>query len=212
VLLQSILVCDAQSTPMRGNKPRNKGVLALQGIRAPVRGILLYGPPGTGKTMIAKAAAAAANCTFFAISASTLSSKWYGEGEQLVKELFESARAHAPSIIFVDEIDSILGARSSGEHDASRRLKTEFLVQLDGVATGAERVLVLAATNRPADLDDAIIRRLPTRILVPMPDAAARRLMVQGLLKGVHCRLSGGLLPRLLRRYTVQRQPHRLQS
>ena len=102
-----------------------------------MRGILLFGPPGTGKTMVAKAAAAAANCTFFAISASTLTSKWHGEGEKQVQALFQRAAAAAPSIVFIDEIDSLLGARSAGEHDASRRLKTEFLIQLDGVSTGA---------------------------------------------------------------------------
>jgi spastin len=165
-----------------------------QGIRAPVRGILLFGPPGTGKTLVAKAAAAAASATFFAVSAADLTSKWHGDGEKLVKALFDSAARSAPSIIFVDEADALLGARGAGEHDAARRLKTEFLVRLDGVATGGERVLVLAATNRPGDLDEAVIRRLPTRILVPMPDAAARRALVAGLLKGVPCKLPGAHL------------------
>jgi spastin len=165
----------------------------FRGIRAPTRGILLFGPPGTGKTLLAKAAAAASGAAFFPVSASSLTSKWHGEGERHVLELFEAARAAAPSIVFVDEVDSLLGARGQGEHEASRRLKTEFLVRLDGVTTGAgeERVLVLAATNRPGDLDEAVVRRLPLRIYVPLPDAAARRLMLNSLLKGVQCCLNG---------------------
>jgi AAA+ superfamily predicted ATPase len=165
----------------------------FHGIRAPMRGILLFGPPGTGKTLLAKAAACAAGCTFFPVSAASLTSKWHGEGERLVRELFEKARHAAPSIIFVDEVDALLGARSEGEHDASRRLKTEFLVQLDGITTGEERVLVLAATNRPADLDDAVVRRLPMRIFIPIPDSTVRRAMLQSHLKGVQCRLNGAL-------------------
>lgn len=108
-----------------------------------------------------------------------------------VRELFQAARKAAPSLIFIDEIDALLATRSAIEHEASRRLKTEFLVQMDGVATGDTRVLVLAATNRPADLDDAVVRRLPTRIHVPLPEAEARRTMVTSHLRGVQTRLSG---------------------
>ncbi|KAL6563190.1 hypothetical protein OROHE_005777 [Orobanche hederae] len=128
------------------------------------KGVLLFGPPGTGKTMLAKAMATEAGATFINVTAGVIASKYLGETARNVKALFSLARKLAPSIIFIDEADSILGGKVREFNDSGcwYRMKTEFLTHWDGLKTReSERVLVLCATNRPFDLEDSIIRRLP---------------------------------------------------
>ncbi|KAJ3433692.1 spastin [Anaeramoeba flamelloides] len=163
----------------------NKRPEIFKGLRRPAKGILLFGPPGNGKTMIARATAAAANCTFFSITAASLTSKYVGEGEKLVRALFFIARERQPSIIFIDEIDSLLGKRGGqNELESSRRIKNEFLTQIEGVTSKNEdRVLLIAATNRPHDLDEAVLRRFRKKIYVPPPNEPARKVLLSILLK-----------------------------
>ncbi|XP_051180278.1 uncharacterized protein [Lolium perenne] len=150
----------------------------------PCKGILLFGPPGTGKTMLAKAVATEAGANFINISMSSITSKWFGEGEKYVKAVFSLASKISPSVIFIDEVDSMLGRRENpGEHEAMRKMKNEFMVNWDGLRTkDKERVLVLGATNRPFDLDEAVIRRFPRRLMVNLPDATNREKILKVIL------------------------------
>ncbi|KAG8090294.1 hypothetical protein GUJ93_ZPchr0011g28252 [Zizania palustris] len=179
----------------------------------PCKGILLFGPPGTGKTMLAKAVATEAGANFINISMSSITSKWFGEGEKYVKAVFSLASKIAPSVIFIDEVcvsirlillpfviylaadmykifnfgqvDSMLGRRENpGEHEAMRKMKNEFMVNWDGLRTkDKERVLVLGATNRPFDLDEAVIRRFPRRLMVNLPDTSNREKILKVILE-----------------------------
>ncbi|KAL4594986.1 hypothetical protein ACB092_12G058500 [Castanea dentata] len=164
--------------------PLRRPDLFKGGLLKPCRGILLFGPPGTGKTMLAKAIANEAGASFINVSMSTITSKWFGEDEKNVRALFTLAAKVSPTIIFVDEVDSMLGQRTRvGEHEAMRKIKNEFMTHWDGLLTKAgERILVLAATNRPFDLDEAIIRRFERRIMVGLPSVESREKILKTLL------------------------------
>jgi vacuolar protein-sorting-associated protein 4 len=149
------------------------------GKRKPWKGILLYGPPGTGKSYLAKACATETKGTFYSVSASNIVSKWMGESERLVRALFDLARQTKPSVIFIDEIDSLMSSRSEGENESTRRLKTEFLVQMQGVGKDDNGILVLGATNIPWDLDPAVRRRFQRKIYISLPDCEARKYMLK---------------------------------
>lgn len=151
-------------------------------------GVLLYGPPGCGKTMLAKALAHESGACFINLHISTLTEKWYGDSNKLVSAVFSLARKLQPSIVFIDEIDAILSQRRSGEHEASGMVKAEFMTHWDGLTSAnksgeAQRILLLGATNRMQDIDEAILRRMPKKFPVPLPSEAQRRRILKLILK-----------------------------
>ncbi|KAJ2987391.1 hypothetical protein NUW58_g3135 [Xylaria curta] len=152
-------------------------------------GVLLYGPPGCGKTMLAKAVAHESGATFINLHISTLTEKWYGDSNKLVRAVFSLARKLQPTIIFIDEIDAVLGTRTSGEHEASGMVKAEFMTLWDGLTSAntrgiPARIVVLGATNRIHDIDEAILRRMPKKFPVSLPGKTQRLRILQLLLKG----------------------------
>ncbi|KAJ1457619.1 P-loop containing nucleoside triphosphate hydrolase protein [Pelagophyceae sp. CCMP2097] len=162
--------------------------LYAEGVAAgAVKGVLLFGPPGTGKTLLAKAVATEGGAAFLAVDASTIEDKWLGESEKNAKAVFALARRLAPCVIFIDEIDSLLASRESGDdtaHGTLTSVKTTLMQEWDGLRTSGERVVVIGSTNRPFDLDEAVLRRMPRRILVDLPDAATREAILGVALRG----------------------------
>ncbi|GLC76255.1 hypothetical protein PLESTF_001756000 [Pleodorina starrii] len=192
----------------------------FQGIRQPPKALLLFGPPGTGKTLLARAVATESRATFLPVTGDSVLSMWYGQSEQNVKALFEKARKRQPAIIFIDEVDSLLGKRSSGgRHDSTpdKRVTNEFLAFIDGIQTqqagegaagegagagagGDARIVVIAATNTPWDLDEAALSRFSRRIYVPLPDKTTREALMRKALEGVSCDVSDADWQRLAER------------
>lgn len=154
------------------------------GLHSAPRGILLFGPPGTGKTMLAKWIASECKASFYDVSPGSIMSKFYGETENIIKALFIVSEYSSPSIIFIDEIDSIFSKRTSKDDDNSIRLKNQFLQMIDGVQSDMSKiVVVIGATNRPDMLDDAALRRLSKRVLVPLPDQECRLQQIKHILE-----------------------------
>ncbi|KAG4303775.1 hypothetical protein PORY_002827 [Pneumocystis oryctolagi] len=150
------------------------------------KGVLLYGPPGCGKTMIAKALAYHSNATFINMHISTLTDKWFGESNRLVAALFSLAKKLEPTIIFIDEIDSFLGKRQKMDHEVTTMIKAEFMSCWDGFSTDENsRIVILGATNRPKDIDEAILRRMPKKFYIPFPDTSQREKLLKLFLSDV---------------------------
>ncbi|TPX67120.1 hypothetical protein SpCBS45565_g04055 [Spizellomyces sp. 'palustris'] len=159
---------------------------SASGLLGAPKGVLLHGPPGCGKTMLAKALAKESGATFINLHVSTLMEKWFGESQKLVSAVFTLAHKLQPCIIFIDEIDSFLRERKSQDHEVTAMMKAEFMTLWDGLATGDMRVLVLGATNRPGDIDQAILRRMPKRFEIKLPDAEQRKRVLSLLLRGAN--------------------------
>lgn len=157
------------------------------GLLSPPRGVLLSGPPGCGKTMLAKAIAKESKASFINLRISTLTDKWFGESQKLVKAVFTLARKIQPTIIFIDEIDSFLRSRQSNDHEVTAMMKAEFMSLWDGLTTDQEaRIVILGATNRPWDIDQAILRRMPKQFSVPLPSLEQREKILRLTLKEIN--------------------------
>ncbi|KAI6202773.1 hypothetical protein M3Y94_00479200 [Aphelenchoides besseyi] len=149
----------------------------------PAKGILCYGPPGCGKTLICRALARSACARFIQLDLSGLTDKWYGESQKLAAAVFSLARKLQPCIIFIDEIDSFLRVRQSSDNEATAMMKAQFMSLWDGFSSGDDAIIVVGATNRPQDVDAAILRRMPLRFFIELPDEAARASILRTILK-----------------------------
>ncbi|ALC39193.1 CG4701, partial [Drosophila busckii] len=148
------------------------------------RGVLLHGPPGCGKTLIAKATAKEAGMRFINLDVAILTDKWYGESQKLASAVFSLAAKIQPCIIFIDEIDSFLRSRNSNDHEATAMMKTQFMMLWDGLSTDPNSaVIVMGATNRPQDLDKAIVRRMPAQFHISLPTEAQRNSILKLILE-----------------------------
>ncbi|XP_066150064.1 katanin p60 ATPase-containing subunit A-like 2 [Euwallacea fornicatus] len=156
----------------------------------PWKGVLLHGPPGTGKTLLAKALACESGCSFFNVTSSEFTSKWRGDSEKLIKDLFDNAKLQSPSTIFFDEIDALMAGTKEIHHEASKRFQSELLTLLDGVVPNEGQILILASTNSPWDLDGALLRRFDKRVLVDMPSKEYRQKILRHHLRNLQCVLS----------------------
>eukprot|EP01134_Creolimax_fragrantissima_P003153 CFRG3153T1 len=153
-------------------------------LRQPPHGILLYGKPGCGKTMLAKAMAKESHCAFINLNVATLTDKWYGETQKLVHGVFSLARKIQPTIVFIDEIDSLLSERRQADHEATAMLKTQFMSLWDGLGNDpSTKVIVIGATNRPEAIDKAILRRMPRTFHIDLPQQTAREAILRVMLK-----------------------------
>ncbi|XP_034398131.1 ATPase family AAA domain-containing protein 1-A [Cyclopterus lumpus] len=164
---------------------QKRHLLAGSKLFQPPKGVLLFGPPGCGKTMIAKATAKASGCKFINLQPSTLTDMWYGESQKLTSAVFSLAVKLQPCIIFIDEIDSFLRNRSSMDHEATAMMKAQFMSLWDGLDTSSTtQVMVMGATNRPQDVDPAILRRMPTTFYVGLPKSRQRQDILRLILTG----------------------------
>ena len=153
----------------------------------PWKGILLFGPPGTGKTLLAAASAGSLDASFYDVKTESILSKYFGESSKLITALYNSARTHSPSIVFIDEFDSLSPSRDGEASEASRKVLSTLLTELDGLGdkNSNRLLLTLAATNTPWDLDTAVLSRFPRRIYVPLPDAESTRAIIKLHTKGL---------------------------
>ncbi|XP_065051359.1 outer mitochondrial transmembrane helix translocase-like isoform X2 [Rhopilema esculentum] len=164
---------------------KKKEMFSKSVLLSPPKGILLYGPPGCGKTLIAKATAKEADCRFLNLDISSLTDKWYGESQKLANAVFSLAYKIQPCIIFIDEIDSFLRSRSSSDHEATAMMKAQFMSLWDGLSSNPKsNIIIMGATNRPNDVDRAILRRMPCRFYVAMPNKEQRLEILRIILNG----------------------------